>query len=125
MPSDSVYKKDIYLQPIELNAISTFHNIQFANNSYEVPKSGFIELDKLLEVLTENPSLKVEISGHTDTVGKPDDNLNLSTNRAKAMGYYLVRAGIVMTRLSYKGYCATDPVAYNGAVKGKVKDRRQ
>lgn len=122
--ADSVYKKDIYLQPIELNAVSTFHNIQFANNSYEIPKAGFIELNKLLEVLTENPSLQVEISGHTDIVGKPDDNLKLSTNRAKAIVDYLVKKGIVITRLSYKGYGATKPVADNATETGRAQNRR-
>lgn len=122
--ADSVYKKDIYLQPVELNVVSTFNNILFANNSFELPQAGFIELDKLLQVLTENPSLKVEISGHTDNVGKADDNLKLSTNRAKAIVDYLVSKGIEASRMSYKGYGSTQPVADNTTETGRAKNRR-
>jgi len=122
--ADSVYKKDIYLQPVELNVVSTFNNILFANNSFELPSAGFIELGKLLEVLTENPSLKVEISGHTDNVGKPEDNLKLSASRAKAIVDYLISKGIAAGRMSYKGYGSAQPVADNGTEAGKAKNRR-
>ena len=122
--ADSVYKKDIYLQPVELNAIFTFNNIQFATNSFRLPPAGHIELDKLIQVLTENPSLKVEISGHTDTIGKPEDNLKLSTNRARSIVDYLVSKGIDISRLSFKGYGATKPVADNNTEEGRAKNRR-
>ena len=120
----SVYKKDIYLQPVELHAVSTFNNILFANNSFELPKAGFIELDKLLQVLTENPSLQVEISGHTDNVGKPEDNLKLSTNRAKAIVDYLIGKGIAASRMTYKGYGSSQPVTDNATEAGRAKNRR-
>jgi outer membrane protein OmpA-like peptidoglycan-associated protein len=122
--ADSVYVKDIYLQPVELNVVSTFHNIEFANNSYELPQSGFVELGKLLQVLTENPSLQVEIGGHTDNVGKPEDNLKLSTNRAKTIVDYLVSKGIAISRLRYKGFGSAQPIADNGTEAGRAKNRR-
>jgi outer membrane protein OmpA-like peptidoglycan-associated protein len=122
--ADSIYKKDIYLQPVELNAMFTFNNIQFANKAYQIPSAGYIELDKLLEVLTENPSLKVEISGHTDNVGKPEDNQKLSTYRARAIVDYLVSKGIALKRLSFKGYGAIRPVADNSTETGRAKNRR-
>jgi outer membrane protein OmpA-like peptidoglycan-associated protein/tetratricopeptide (TPR) repeat protein len=122
--ADSVYKKDIYLQPVELNVVSTFNNVLFANNSFELPPPSFIELDKLLQVLTENPTLKVEISGHTDNVGKAEDNLKLSTSRAKAIVDYLVSKGIAVARMSYKGYGSTQPVADNNTEAGRAKNRR-
>ena len=122
--ADSVYKKDIYLQPVELNIVTTLHNIQFATNSYELPSSASIELDKLLQVLTENTSLQVEIGGHTDNVGKADDNLLLSSNRAKIIVDYLVHKGIPLQRLRYKGYGATQPVADNTTEAGRAKNRR-
>ncbi len=122
--ADSVYKKDIYLQPVELNVVTTFRNVQFANNSFEIPQPGYIELEKLLQVLAENPSIKLEISGHTDTIGKPEDNLLLSTNRAKAIVDYLTSKGIDRKRLSYKGYGATQPVADNTTETGRAQNRR-
>jgi outer membrane protein OmpA-like peptidoglycan-associated protein len=122
--ADSVYKKDIYLQPVELNIVSTFNNILFANNSYELPPAASVELDKLLQVLSENPSLKVEISGHTDNIGQAEDNLKLSTSRAKTIVDYLVSKGIDAKRLSYKGYGSTQPVSDNTTEKGRAKNRR-
>ncbi len=122
--ADSVYEKNIYLQPVELNVVSTFNNVEFANKAYELPQASLVELGKLLQVLTENPSLKLEIGGHTDNVGKPEDNLKLSTNRAKAIVDYLVSKGIALTRLSYKGFGATQPVADNSTEAGRAKNRR-
>lgn len=122
--ADSVYRKDIYLQPVELNAVFTFNNIQFGNNSFQLPAAGFIELDKLLQVLAENPSLKVQISGHTDNIGKVEDNMKLSTNRAQAIVDYLVSKGIAINRLTYKGYGAIQPVADNSTEAGRARNRR-
>ncbi len=122
--ADSVYEKNIYLQPVELNVVSTFNNVEFANKAYELPQASLVELGKLLQVLTENPSLKLEIGGYTDNVGKPEDNLKLSTNRAKAIVDYLVSKGIALTRLSYKGFGATQPVADNSTEAGRAKNRR-
>lgn len=122
--ADSVYQKDIYLQPVELNVVTTFNNIQFASNSFALPQTGLVELDKLQQVLIENPTLKVTISGYTDNIGKPEDNLILSTNRAKAIVAYLTGKGIDENRLSYKGYGETNPVADNSTEAGRALNRR-
>lgn len=122
--ADSVYRKDIYLQPVALHVVSTFRNIQFVTNSFELPQDAFIELDRLLQVLTENPGLKIEIGGHTDNIGKAEDNQVLATNRAKAIAAYLVSKGIVQNRISYKGYGATQPIADNQTEAGRAQNRR-
>ena len=101
-----------------------FSNIQFLNNSFELPSASFIELDKLYQVLLDNPSIQLEISGHTDNLGKPADNLALSTNRAKAIVNYLTNKGISSSRLSYKGYAAEKPIADNATEIGRRKNRR-
>ena len=122
--ADSTYQKNIALQAVALHANFVFNNILFKNNSYELPNAAFIELNKLLQVLNENPSIKLEISGHTDNIGKADDNLSLSTNRAKAIVNYLTSKGIDDKRLSYKGYGATKPIADNSKEEGRSKNRR-
>lgn len=122
--ADSVYVKNIALEPVSLNANFVFNNIQFANNSFSLPNSGLIELDKLYQILQENPSVKLEISGHTDITGKHEDNQLLSTNRAKAIVDYLISKGIDSKRLNYKGYAATKPLADNNTDAGKAKNRR-
>jgi len=74
--------------------------------------------------MSENPTLKVQINGYTDNVGKPADNLKLSSNRAKAVVDYLVSKGINLKRLVYKGFGETKPVADNKGEAGRALNRR-
>jgi len=83
-----------------------------------------VELNELVKLLNENPSLKIEISGHTDNMGKPADNLLLSNNRAKAVVNYLISKNIGAARLTAKGYGETKPVADNKTEEGKARNRR-
>ncbi len=122
--ADSTYKKDIPLQPVALNTNFVFNNIQFEANSFKLLPISLIELDKLLQILVENPSLKVEISGHTDNLGNATENIKLSTNRAKAVVDYLVNKGIAANRLTYKGLGSAKPIADNSTEKGRAKNRR-
>lgn len=121
---DSVYKKDIFLQPIQLNASLTFSNIQFANNSFALPESGKIELNKLITLLKENPRIQIEIGGHTDNIGSAESNRILSENRAKAIVQYLLDNQIASDRLRWKGYGATQPIANNATEAGRASNRR-
>ena len=68
--------------------------------------------------------MQVEIGGHTDNVGKPADNLLLSTNRAKAIVDYLVSRDIAANRLTFKGFGAAEPIADNNTEKGRAINRR-
>ncbi len=83
-----------------------------------------IELNKLVEVLNDNPKLSIEIGGHTDNTGNAADNIKLSGNRAKSVVDYLVSKGIAAARLTWKGYGATKPIADNSKEEGKAKNRR-
>lgn len=123
-PADSVYKKNIALQPIKLNTSFVLKNIQFETNSFKLKSSSIIELYKLMQILNENPTLKIEISGHTDNVGKATDNVKLSTNRAKTVVDYLIEKGIAAKRLSYKGFGSSQPIADNKTEAGKALNRR-
>ena len=77
-----------------------------------------------MQVLQDNPTLKVEISGHTDNTGNAKDNMLLSTNRAKAIVDYLITQKIDAARLTYKGYGDTQPIADNNTEAGRAKNRR-
>ena len=121
---DSTYEKDIPLQPIEINASIVLKNIFFETNKFQLDPKSQAELDKIIQLLTDNPTLKIEISGHTDNVGKPSDNLSLSNNRAKSVVTYLIGKGIASQRLVAKGYGETKPVAGNTTEEGRAKNRR-
>lgn len=121
---DSIYEKNIPLQPIEKNASIVLKNIFFDVNKFEIKPASETELDKLIQLLNENPDLRIEISGYTDNVGKPADNLVLSNNRAKAVVDYLIRNNIPPQRLISKGYGETKPIADNNTEEGRALNRR-
>ncbi|HVX52292.1 MAG TPA: OmpA family protein [Chitinophagaceae bacterium] len=122
--ADSTYIKNIQLQPVAVNETLALKNIQFDLNSYQLKPVSLTELDKLLQLLTDNPTMHVQISGHTDNIGSDADNLVLSTNRAKAVADYLISKGIEPGRLTWKGYGATKPIADNNTEEGRAKNRR-
>ncbi len=72
--TDTTYTIDIPLTPIEINASIVLKNIFFDVNKAELKQESMIELDRVIQLLKENPSVKIEIGGHTDNVGKPADN---------------------------------------------------
>ncbi|HMU45763.1 MAG TPA: OmpA family protein [Chitinophagaceae bacterium] len=121
---DSTYEKNIPLQPIETNASIVLKNIFFDVNKYDIKPESETELDILVQLLNDNPELKIEISGHTDNVGKPSDNMVLSNNRAKAVVDYLISKNISSKRLIAKGYGETQPIADNNTEDGRALNRR-
>jgi len=121
---DSTYIKNIQLQPIAVNTTVALKNIQFDLNSYQLKPVSLTELDKLLQLMADNPTVQIQISGHTDNIGNDADNLKLSTSRAKAVADYLISKGIGADRITSKGYGASKPVADNATEKGRSKNRR-
>jgi flagellar motor protein MotB len=121
---DSVYVKNIALQPIEVNAGVVLRNVFFDFNKYDLKPESRVELDKLVQLMSENPGLKIRLEGHTDNVGNAAQNLKLSENRAKAVVDYLISKGIGKERLTSKGFGATQPVAGNDTEEGRAKNRR-
>jgi outer membrane protein OmpA-like peptidoglycan-associated protein len=100
------------------------NNILFETGKAVLTKSSFSELDHLLEILKDNPNMKIEISGHTDNTGSAAINTRLSGERAKTVVDYLTGKGIDRTRLTSKGYGSTQPVADNSTAQGRAKNRR-
>jgi outer membrane protein OmpA-like peptidoglycan-associated protein len=123
-PVDSAYTINIGLQPVEANASVVLNNIFFDVNQYELKPESISELDKVVELLNDNPGVKILISGHTDNTGKATDNLRLSENRAKAVVSYLIAKGIEASRLQYKGFGSTRAVADNATEDGRAQNRR-
>jgi outer membrane protein OmpA-like peptidoglycan-associated protein/tetratricopeptide (TPR) repeat protein len=123
-PVDAVYNKDIPLQPLETGAAIILKNIFFDTKKFNLKPESVIELDKVAQLLNDNPKLKIEISGHTDNVGVAKDNLTLSNNRSKAVVSYLLIKKITAVRLIYKGFGATKPLADNKTETGKALNRR-
>jgi outer membrane protein OmpA-like peptidoglycan-associated protein len=114
----------VLLEPIEIGNKTVLKNIFFDTNQFEIKPDSKPELQKLIDFLTVNPSLHVEISGHTDNVGNDQANQTLSENRAKAVFAYLINNKIDPARLVYKGYGKTQPIAPNDTEDNKSRNRR-
>ncbi|WP_431217735.1 OmpA family protein [Puia sp. P3] len=121
---DTAFNVDIPLQPIEANAAIVLKNIFFETNKYELKPQSEAELNNVVQLLKDNPTLRIQINGHTDNSGKTADNQLLSENRAKAVTTYLVSKGIAAARLAFKGFGDTVPVADNSTPEGRAQNRR-
>lgn len=121
---DSTYRIDIPLQPLATDANIVLKNIFFDSNAFSLKPESTSELDAVVQLLNENPTLRIRINGHTDNIGKAADNLTLSNNRAKSVVTYLASKGITQDRLSHKGFGSSEPVADNATEDGRAQNRR-
>ncbi len=117
-------EKNLYLEPIEVNKAYVLRNIYFDYDKATLRPESKAELDRLVRILKENPTMVIEIGGHTDSDGSEEYNLRLSQARAEAVRNYLIRAGIDPKRLKAKGYGECCPVAPNDTPENKQKNRR-
>ena len=101
---------DVPLVPVGDATPVVLANVFFDYGKATLRPESFVELNKLRDFLNSNPSLKIEIGGHTDTRGDDQGNQVLSENRAKSVMDYLVKQGIAAARLTAKGYGETQTV---------------
>ena len=120
----NIEKIDIKLNPIEAGSTIALRNIFFETGKADLLEESHYELGQLLVLLNNNPTLKVEIGGHTDNVGSDEANKKLSAARAKAVYDHLITKGIAIERLTYRGYGETRPVASNDTPEGRAENRR-
>lgn len=118
------YVMNIPLKPIKEGVTVVLKNIFFDFNDYQLKESSFAELSKVVEFMNANPHINIEIGGHTDNVGSKAFNQTLSANRSKAVYDYLISKGIDKSRLSYKGYDFSQPIADNNTEEGRALNRR-
>lgn len=114
----------VLLEPIEIGNKVILNNIFFDTNKFDLKPESITELQQLVDFLTLNPTLHIEISGHTDDIGNDASNNTLSENRAKSVYQYLISNKIAADRLVYKGYGKTQPIAPNTTDEGRQKNRR-
>lgn len=107
---------DVPMIPVGDAAPVVLNNVFFDLNKATLRPESYVELNKLKEFLTANPTLKIEIGGHTDTRGDDKVNQALSDARAKSVLDYLVSQGIAATRLTSKGYGETKTVVSDAEI---------
>lgn len=117
-------KRNFYLIPLEVGQTIVMKHIYFESSKYELLTESYYELDKVIQLLHTNKHMEIEVGGHTDDVGKDEDNLALSQNRATAVMIYIVSKGIEARRITAKGYGETKPIVANDTDENKQLNRR-
>jgi outer membrane protein OmpA-like peptidoglycan-associated protein len=108
--SNTVVHTDFNLFPLQVDQVVRLDNIYYDVAKWNIRKDAAVELDKLVQTLNDNPSVKIELSSHTDCRGKDAYNMTLSRKRAQSAVDYVVKQGIAKDRLVAKGYGETRPV---------------
>jgi OOP family OmpA-OmpF porin len=116
--------KDYYSEKIGTDKSVIFKTIYFSFNSAELLMLSKNELRVLVEYLKENPTVKVEVIGHTDITGNWDVNLNVSRERAGSVYRFLLENSIAHNRIIYYGKGSAAPVASNNTIDGRARNRR-
>jgi outer membrane protein OmpA-like peptidoglycan-associated protein/TolA-binding protein len=117
-------KKDIELKPIEKGAKIVINNIFFETGKATLSPQSNVELEKAVDLLKTNPTMIIEVGGHTDNVGDDASNMKLSHDRAKAVREFIVGKGIASERVQAKGYGESNPIATNDTDDGRKSNRR-
>lgn len=115
---------DMTVRKIEVGKSYRVNDIKFASNSTAITKASEHILDELIVFLKENPTVKIRVEGHTDNVGRMEDNMALSSDRAFTVMEYLQDHGVAGGRLAFKGLGPTKPVASNDSADGRALNRR-
>ena len=118
------FRLDVGLRPIKIGEATILKNIFYETGSAELKTDSKSELERIAIFLNANPTVKVELSGHTDNVGDKIFNQKLSEKRAQSVYSYLIANGISADRLSFKGYGDSKPVASNDSEEGRKLNRR-
>ncbi|MFO0331243.1 MAG: OmpA family protein [Bacteroidota bacterium] len=95
------------------NVFFVLKNIYFEYDKADINRESAQELDKLVQILEDNPDIKIEMGSHTDSVASNSYNIDLSQRRAQSTVDYLIRKGIDPKRLTAKGYGKERPIARN------------
>jgi outer membrane protein OmpA-like peptidoglycan-associated protein len=121
---NDILEYTIEVKPIKKGTSLVLKDIYFGSNSIEITAESYMELDRVVELMTENPKVRIEIAAHTDDRGTDVFNNNLSLKRAQSIVQYLTSKGISGKRLIAKGYGKSKPVTSNETEEGRALNRR-
>lgn len=124
-----INSQDMRLDPIELakiepDATISLNNIFFDFDMSTLKAESFPELNRIVKLMNERPTLEVEISGHTDATGPEEYNMGLSKRRAQSVVRYLTDKEIAETRIKVSYFGETKPIESNATIEGRRKNRR-
>jgi outer membrane protein OmpA-like peptidoglycan-associated protein len=123
-PAPIVTKQQAEAAATSITNILKLGNVEFFSGTERLTPGGQATLNQVVTVLAKYPGMRVEIAGHTDSVGIPEANLDLSRKRAATVKVYLVSKGIAAANLTDVGYGQTRPIASNDTAIGRQANRR-
>jgi outer membrane protein OmpA-like peptidoglycan-associated protein len=120
---------DFNLDPIGVAAVAANTTINLNNLFFDFDKAvlrpeSFPELDRIVTLMTEKPTMQIEVSGHTDNVGTDQYNMSLSQRRANAVVTYLNQKNMDMGRMTVQFFGESSPVESNDTAAGRKRNRR-
>ncbi|TLM91933.1 hypothetical protein FDY95_15005 [Hymenobacter jeollabukensis] len=131
LAADSLYllppgasAQDILLRPLGVGTVTALDKVQFEQGQAALLPSSFAALDQLAALLAQNPGMSIELRGHTDNVGDPQKNVELSEQRVAAVKTYLVSHGVAAERISGVGLGGAEPRASNEREETRKLNRR-
>jgi OmpA-OmpF porin, OOP family len=116
--------KDLYLVPIEIGQVVRLNNVFFDFDKWDLRPESFLELDRVVKLLKENPAIEIEMSAHTDSRGSDEYNFRLSDDRARSVREYILSKGIAPSRIISQGYGETKPEVPNDTDENRQLNRR-
>ncbi len=123
--TDTTYRVTVRLDDLELNKTFTLENIYYDLDKYNIRSDAAEELDKLVQILKDNPTIKIELASHTDARATDAYNNNLSQQRAQSAVNYLISRGIETDRLTAKGYGERQLIVQNAKTEEEHQRNRR
>lgn len=117
-------KKEVKKKEVDMPKHQIMHGVQFRSGRAEMTLDSRIYVDQLIEKLKEFPEVTVEVRGHTDSIGRYENNMRLSQQRAESVRQYMISRGVAPDRIRAVGYGPSVPVADNRTASGRAKNRR-
>lgn len=117
-------RQNLYLTPLKAGSHVTLNSVFFEQSAYQLLPASSAELDRLVGMLRERPTMEIQLEGHTDNQGEFEANLQLSQLRVEAVKRYLTEHGIAPLRIRTKGWGPTRPLSSNHNEDNRRKNRR-
>ncbi len=122
--SDQLVQKDFILEPVRVGQIMEFDNFHFDQSQAILLPTSYPTLDKLVDVMMENPTLVIQLEGHTDFRGPVNANRRLSGERVNVIRNYLVNKGIQKDRVKTKAFGGSQPLSKDDTPEARQLNRR-
>jgi len=117
-------ERNFELTPLEVGAVIRLNKVYFERGTAALLDESFAELERVVDMMNENPEVKIELSGHTDNQGNSKLNIQLSQERVDVVKRYIAEHGVDGKRIKGKGYGGTRPVASNASEETRKLNRR-